>query len=49
MPSIMLQAAAAEKWAMVRYSEITPEGWSKTLELNLTSLMYSNQSAVKVY
>ena len=27
--------------------EITPEGWSKTLELNLTSLMYSNQSAVK--
>ena len=29
--------------------EITPEGWSKTLELNLTSLMYSNQSAVKKF
>ena len=29
--------------------ELTPEGWSKTLELNLTSLMLSNQAAVKKF
>lgn len=29
--------------------ELTPEGWNKTLELNLTSLMYSNQAAVKKF
>lgn len=29
--------------------EITPDGWNKTLELNLTSLMYSNQAAVKKF
>ena len=27
--------------------ELTAEGWNKTMELNLTSLMYSNQAAVK--
>lgn len=27
--------------------ELTPEGWNKTLELNLTSLMLSNQAAVR--
>jgi NAD(P)-dependent dehydrogenase (short-subunit alcohol dehydrogenase family) len=29
--------------------EITLEGWNKTLELNLTSLMLSNQAAVKKF
>ncbi len=29
--------------------ELTPEGWNKTLELNLTSLMLSNQAAVKKF
>ncbi|MDW3645629.1 MAG: SDR family oxidoreductase [Bacteroidia bacterium] len=29
--------------------EITPEGWAKTFELNLTSLMYSNQAAVRAF
>ena len=29
--------------------ELTTEGWNKTLELNLTSLMYSNQAAVKKF
>lgn len=29
--------------------ELTPEGWNKTLELNLTALMYSNQAAVKKF
>ena len=29
--------------------ELTLEGWNKTLELNLTSLMLSNQSAVKKF
>lgn len=29
--------------------EITPEGWEKTLTLNLTSLMLSNQAAVKAF
>ncbi|HEX3164603.1 MAG TPA: SDR family oxidoreductase, partial [Chitinophagaceae bacterium] len=29
--------------------ELTMEGWNKTLELNLTSLMLSNQAAVKKF
>jgi NAD(P)-dependent dehydrogenase (short-subunit alcohol dehydrogenase family) len=29
--------------------ELTVEGWNKTLELNLTSLMLSNQAAVKTF
>jgi NAD(P)-dependent dehydrogenase (short-subunit alcohol dehydrogenase family) len=29
--------------------ELTVEGWNKTIELNLTSLMLSNQSAVKTF
>lgn len=29
--------------------EITPEGWDHTLSLNLSSLMLSNQAAVKVF
>ena len=29
--------------------ELTLEGWNKTLELNLTSLMLSNQAAVKQF
>ena len=29
--------------------EITPEGWEYTLSLNLTSLMYSNQAAVRSF
>src|SRR4030095_14274660 len=29
--------------------ELTMEGWSKTLELNLTSLMLSNQAAIKKF
>ena len=29
--------------------ELTLEGWSKTLELNLTSLMLSNQAAIKQF
>ncbi|MEL6252431.1 MAG: SDR family oxidoreductase [Bacteroidota bacterium] len=29
--------------------EITAEGWEKTFELNLTSLMYSNQAAVRAF
>ena len=29
--------------------ELTMEGWNKTLELNLTSLMLSNQAAVKAF
>ncbi len=29
--------------------ELTLEGWNKTLELNLTSLMLSNQAAVKAF
>src|SRR3712207_3385663 len=29
--------------------EITPEGWHKTLELNLTSVMLSNQAAIRVF
>jgi NAD(P)-dependent dehydrogenase (short-subunit alcohol dehydrogenase family) len=29
--------------------ELTIEGWNKTLELNLTSLMLSNQAAVKKF
>jgi NAD(P)-dependent dehydrogenase (short-subunit alcohol dehydrogenase family) len=29
--------------------ELTAEGWNKTLELNLTSLMFSNQAAVKYF
>ena len=29
--------------------ELTPEGWNKTMELNLTSLMLSNQAAVKKF
>jgi NAD(P)-dependent dehydrogenase (short-subunit alcohol dehydrogenase family) len=29
--------------------ELTLEGWNKTLELNLTSLMLSNQAAVKKF
>lgn len=29
--------------------ELTLEGWNKTLELNLTSLMWSNQAAVKKF
>jgi NAD(P)-dependent dehydrogenase (short-subunit alcohol dehydrogenase family) len=29
--------------------ELTLEGWNKTMELNLTSLMLSNQAAVKKY
>jgi NAD(P)-dependent dehydrogenase (short-subunit alcohol dehydrogenase family) len=29
--------------------ELTPDGWNKTLELNLTSLMFSNQAAVKYF
>src|SRR5680860_1587284 len=29
--------------------EITLEGWNKTLELNLTSIMLSNQAAIKQF
>jgi NAD(P)-dependent dehydrogenase (short-subunit alcohol dehydrogenase family) len=29
--------------------ELTLEGWNKTMELNLTSLMFSNQAAVKKF
>lgn len=29
--------------------ELTVEGWNKTMELNLTSLMLSNQAAIKKY
>jgi NAD(P)-dependent dehydrogenase (short-subunit alcohol dehydrogenase family) len=29
--------------------EMTAEGWSKTLDLNLTSLMYSNRAALKFF
>lgn len=29
--------------------ELTPEGWNKTMELNLTSLMLSNQAAVRKF
>ena len=29
--------------------ELTLEGWNKTLELNLTSLMLSNQAAIKAF
>ena len=29
--------------------EITAEGWEKTFELNLTSIMYSNQAAVRAF
>lgn len=29
--------------------ELTPDGWNKTFELNLTSLMLSNQAAVKKF
>src|SRR5215218_7162301 len=29
--------------------ELTPEGWNKTFELNLTSLMLSNQAAVRKF
>ena len=29
--------------------ELSLEGWNKTLELNLTSLMLSNQAAVKQF
>lgn len=29
--------------------DITPEGWQKTLDLNLTSLMWSNQAAVRAF
>ena len=29
--------------------ELTLEGWNKTMELNLTSLMLSNQAAVKFF
>lgn len=29
--------------------ELTLDGWNKTLEMNLTSLMFSNQAAVKMF
>ena len=29
--------------------ELTTEGWEKTLQLNLTSLMFSNRAAVKYF
>lgn len=29
--------------------DLTVEGWNKTIELNLTSLMYSNQAAVRTF
>lgn len=37
----------AENLAIGPLHELTLEGWNKTMELNLTSLMLSNQAAVK--
>ena len=38
---------SGRKWGDGPLHELTLEGWNKTLELNLTSLMLSNQAAVK--
>ncbi|HEX5150538.1 MAG TPA: SDR family oxidoreductase [Parafilimonas sp.] len=38
---------SGRKWGDGPLHELSLEGWNKTLELNLTSLMLSNQAAVK--
>ncbi len=40
---------SGRKWGDGPLHELTLEGWHKTLELNMTSVMLSNQAAVKVF
>ena len=40
---------SGRKWGDGPLHEITPEGWSKTMELNLTAVMLSNQAAVQAW
>lgn len=40
---------SGRKWGDGPLEVLTAEGWAKTLDWNLTSLMYSNQAAVKKF
>lgn len=40
---------SGRKWGDGPIHQLTAEGWQKTLELNLTSVMYSNQAAVRFW
>jgi NAD(P)-dependent dehydrogenase (short-subunit alcohol dehydrogenase family) len=40
---------SGRKWGDGPLHELTLEGWNKTFELNLTSLMLSNQAAVRTF
>lgn len=40
---------SGRKWGDGTLHELTLDGWHKTLELNLTSLMLSNQAAVQIF
>jgi len=40
---------SGRKWGDGPLHELTLEGWNKTMELNLTSLMLSNQAAVRKF
>lgn len=40
---------SGRKWGDGPLHEMTLDGWNKTLELNLSSIMYSNQAAVKTF
>ena len=49
MVYIMLLGGSGRKMGDGALHELTLEGWNKTLELNLTSLMFSNKAAVKKF
>lgn len=40
---------SGRKWGDAPLHELTDEGWEKTLQLNLTSMMYSNRAAVRQF
>ena len=40
---------SGRKWGDGPLHELTVDGWNKTMELNLTSIMLSNQAAVKAF
>jgi len=49
MVCITFAGGSGRKMAMALLHELTLDGWNKTLELNLTSMMLANQAAVKKF
>ena len=40
---------SGRRWGDAALHEVTDEGWERTLQLNLTSMMYSNRAAVNQF